>query len=220
MQLARENDVKKIICIGTDVEDSKNANNFALQHDDVYWTFGIHPEFAKTWADQEIKLEEKSKLVAIGEVGLDYHYDGYDKVAQIKLFEQMLKLASDHDLPVSLHIREAFADLWPILDNFPKVTGVLHSFTGSKRDLKQVLERGFFVAVNGIVTYTTTPLPPLENIVLETDAPFLTPEPYRGTINSPRYIREIALYLSEKLGVAYEVIVEQTTSNARKLFRI
>lgn len=235
LEQALQADVKKIIVAGTDPTDSANAYKYANEHDGVYWTYGIHPEFANDWAGKDVSPAIKSeladivssqakisnaKLVAIGEIGLDYHYDGHDRDKQIRLFEQMLQLATDYDLPVSLHIREAFADAWPILANFPQTRGVLHSFTGSKRDLRQGIERGFYIGVNGLTTYTTTPLPPLENMLLETDAPFLTPVPYRGTINSPRYVREIATYLSEKLGVAYEVIVEQTTSNAGKLFRI
>lgn len=249
---AHDNNVQKIICIGTNPEDSFNARDFAESHDDIYWTYGIHPEFAtddKRW-DEDISLllerirsydeEEqrnpvatgvanmprRKKLkcsrapVAIGEVGLDYHYDGYDRAAQIRLFERMLQLALDLHLPVSLHIREAFTDTFAILDNFPQITGVVHSFTGSKRDLRQALERGFYIGVNGLCTYTTNPLPPLEKMVLETDAPFLTPAPFRGTINKPGYVKVIATYLTEKLGVAEVNIVEQTTQNARNIFQI
>lgn len=160
-----------------------------------------------------------SAPVAIGEIGLDYHYDGYDRTAQIHLFEQMLQLAQDLSLPVSLHIREAFDDAWPILDNFPYLTGVVHSFTGGKKDLKKALARELYIGVNGLATYTTPPLPPLEKMLLETDAPFLTPVPFRGTINKPGYVREIATYLSEKLGVAEVNIAEQTTNNAKQLFQ-
>lgn len=158
--------------------------------------------------------------VAIGEIGLDYHYEGYDRTVQIKLFEQMLQLALDLNLPVSLHIREAFADAFSVLDNFPATRGVVHSFTGSKQQLKQFLVRDFYIGVNGLATYTTPALPPLEKMVLETDAPFLTPVPFRGTINEPSYVREVATYLSGKLGVALAEIEEQTTQNARKIFQI
>lgn len=225
LQSARQNNVQKIICIGTNHQDSLKARDFATQHEDVYWTYGIHPEFAgeidlASVADEVKKALGDGLPAAIGEIGLDYHYDGYDRGKQIKLFEQMLQIARDFDLPVSLHLREAFADVWPMLDNFSGLRGVVHSFTGSKRDLRQALERNFYVGVNGLATYTTPALPPLENMLLETDAPFLTPVPYRGTINSPQHVRDIALYLSEKLGVAFETIVEQTTNNARRLFHI
>ena len=257
---AHENDVQKIICIGTAPEDSAVAHDFAERHEDVYWTYGIHPEFASrdystvfltregvanlqehnyragtgqnhgpsgldfesatAPANGNPRSQESSKLVAIGEIGLDYHYEGYNRDDQIRLFEQMLQLALDLDLPVSLHLRESFADAFAVLDNFPKTQGVIHSFTGSKRDLRQALERGFYIGINGLATYTTPPLPPLENIVLETDAPFLTPEPLRGTINEPGYVKIIASYLAGKLGVAESTIVEQTTQNARKIFQV
>lgn len=231
LQKAHASGVEKIICIGTDPEDSKNAKNFAASHENVYWTYGIHPEFANSYVDDGVvlppfevmglkSLAEYQPPVAIGEIGLDYHYEGYDRNTQIRLFEQMLQLARDHNLPVSLHIREAFADAFPVLDNFPELRGVIHSFTGNKRELKQALDRGFYIGVNGYVTYATPPIPPLNCILLETDAPFLTPIPLRGTINTPEYVKYVAAYLSEKLGVAEETIVEQTTNHARKLFKI
>ena len=292
LQEARENGVQKIICIGTNPQDSWDARDYANAHNDVYWTYGIHPEFCRSPREENVdiffrgdaqnieqsefasqpemlvmpelssfrespevkvtdvcreRLKERSadreereprkdgrssgslkanvsnlnsRLVAIGEIGLDYHYDGYDRTAQIRLFEQMLQLALNLNLPVSLHIREAFSDALAIIDNFPKTRGVVHSFTGSKRDLRQALERGFYVGVNGLCTYTTNPLPPLEKMVLETDAPFLTPIPFRGTINKPGYVKTIATYLAEKLGVAEANIVEQTTQNARNIFQV
>lgn len=213
--------VQQVIVIGTDPRDSQNANDFAKKHSNVYWTYGIHPEHAGKYHQAEhLAPEAHDKLVAIGEIGLDYHYEGYERTQQIQLFERMLQLATDWDLPVSLHIREAFADAWPILDNFPRLRGVVHSFTGSKQELKKALARDFYVGVNGLATYTTPPLPPLEKMLLETDAPFLTPVPFRGTINKPGYVREIAAYLSEKLGVAEDKIAEQTTTNAKQLFHL
>lgn len=219
LQNAHDANVRQIICIGTDPTDSAHASEFAAQNPNVFWTYGIHPEGAGKY-DASVRPLTREKLVAIGEIGLDYHYEGYDRTAQIRLFEQMLQLAQDMQLPVSLHIREAFADAWPVLDNFPGLTGVVHSFTGSKQELKRALARDFYVGVNGLATYTTPALPPLEKMLLETDAPFLTPMPFRGTINQPAYVREIATYLAGKMGVAEETLVEQTTQNARKLFQL
>ncbi len=250
---ARENDVQQVICIGTNLKDSAEAQKFAATHENVFWTYGIHPEFANVNMPaprEAISFLERIKrakaeraegdtrkdgmstgsrrkadnlldtgLIAIGEIGLDYHYTGYDRSAQIQLFRQMLQLARDLSLPVSLHIREAFADAFAILDDFPELSGVVHSFTGSKKDLRRALDRGFYIGVNGLATYTTPPLPPLERILLETDAPFLTPVPFRGTINEPSYVRVIAAYLAKKLGVAEDKIREQTTQNARKVFQ-
>lgn len=224
LQDAADRDVKQIICIGTDPDDSKNARDFAAAHQNVYWTFGIHPEFADKYGSGDdgvlatSAVNELASAIAIGEVGLDYHYDSSSRTSQIHLFEQMLQLAKDQNLPVSLHIREAFSDLWPILDNFPKIRGVVHSFTGSKRDLAEALRREFYIGVNGLITYTTTPLPPLEKMLLETDAPFLTPYHNRDTMNVPGNVREIAAFLSGKMGVAETIIAEQTTHNATQLF--
>ena len=167
------------------------------------------------------KQPSTTRPVAIGEVGLDYHYEGYDREAQIKLFEQMLQLATDNDLPASFHVREAYDDFFPILANFPKIRGVVHSFTDNKRVLKRILnETEFFIGVNGLATYSTLPTPPLERILLETDAPFLTPVPFRGIINEPAYVRQIADWLATKLGQEYQTIEMETTKNATKLFKL
>ena len=251
---AHENGVKKIVCIGTSHEDSLAARDFALKHENVYWTYGIHPEYASgagvadaselgvlrsaaarelapsargdgpDGRDPELETSDRthaSKLVAIGEVGLDYHYEGYDKEAQIKLFCEMLDLARQNNLPVVFHVREAFDDFFDIIKDYPEVRGVVHSFTDSKKVLKRILnETDYFVGVNGLATYSTLPTPPLERIVLETDAPFLTPVPFRGIINECAYIRNIAEWLSEKLGEDFSTIERETTKNAERLYRI
>ena len=254
LKRARENGVQKIVCIGTDHEDSLAARDFAESHDDVYWTYGIHPEHASEEGVVDISERRRvrrlasrglapaargdgpagraseldisartpsSKLVAIGEVGLDYHYEGYDRDAQIKLFREMLDLARANNLPVVFHIREAFDDFFDIIKDYPEVRGVVHSFTDSKKVLKRILnETNFYVGVNGLATYSTLPTPPLDRIILETDAPFLTPVPFRGMINECAYIRNIAEWLSEKLGEDFSTIEEETTRNAERLYRI
>lgn len=215
--------VEKIICIGTSHEDSLAARDFAEQHDNAYWTYGIHPESAGRALSGKLDLRESTACppVAIGEVGLDYHYEGYDREAQIRLFEEMLQLAIDNDLPISFHVREAFADFFPVVANFPQVRGVVHSFTDSKKVLKRILnETDFYVGVNGLATYSTLPTPPLERILLETDAPFLAPVPYRGKKGEPAFVAEVAEWLGMTLGVEPRVIAGTTTSNAEKLFRI
>ena len=159
--------------------------------------------------------------VAIGEVGLDYHYTGYDREAQIRLFEEMLQLAVDNDLPVSFHVREAFPDFFAVVANFPRVRGVVHSFTDSKKVLKRVLnETEFYVGVNGLATYSTLPMPPIERILLETDAPFLAPVPHRGEGNEPAYIANIADWLTEKLEISRKEVADITTNNAIRLFKL
>lgn len=212
--------VERVICIGTSHEDSLAAAEFASSHENVYWTYGIHPEHAgRGLAEPAFSLA--TRPVAIGEVGLDYHYEGYNREAQIRLFEEMLQLAVDNDLPVSFHIREAFDDFFPVVANFPKLSGVVHSFTDSKKVLKRILnETKFYIGVNGLATYSTLPTPPLERVLLETDAPFLAPVPHRGEKNEPAYIPEIAKWLAEKLGTDVKTVAKTTTENAAELFRV
>ena len=227
LERAHEKGVLKVICIGTSHEDSLKARDFAASHENVYWTYGIHPEcvhsedFKKVFSSSEmIQKTPFQNPVAIGEVGLDYHYEGYDRNAQIKLFEQMLQLASDNDLPVSFHVREAFEDFFPVVSNFPKIRGVVHSFSDNKKNLRRILnETDFYVGVNGMATYSTLPTPPLNRTLLETDAPFLTPVPFRGIINESGYVREIAEWLSGKLAISFDEVAQETTRNAEKLFR-
>lgn len=215
LKRAKEKGIEKIICIGTSPEDSMAARDFAAKHDNVYWTYGVHP------SEENIKnlFKKDDKLVAIGEVGLDYHYEGYDREKQIELFEEMLQLAKDNNLPVSFHVREAFDDFFAVVANFPEVRGVVHSFSDNKKNLKRILDKtDFYVGVNGMATYSTLPTPPLDRILLETDAPFLTPVPFRGIINECGYIREVAEWLSTKLAVNFKEVECETTKNAEKLF--
>lgn len=223
LENAKENNVKQIVCIGTSIEDSLEAKKFAKKHENVFWTFGVHPEYAKNPENFSSILKDNidENLVAIGEVGLDYHYEPFNRNAQIKLFEEMLQLARNNDLPVCFHIREAFEDFFGVIANFPEQKGVVHSFTDSKKVLKKILETtDFYVGVNGLATYSTLPLPPLERIILETDAPFLTPVPNRGKINESAYIKDIADWLSTKLGVSCDEVAEKTTKNVQKLYRL
>lgn len=233
---ARAAGVSKMVCIGTDVADSLAAREFARENEGVYFTFGIHPNEVDEATKREENLRrldefldseeagqvlQDPKCVAIGEVGLDYHFEGFSREAQIALFERMLALAEKKDLPLSFHVREGFSDFFGIVANFPKVRGVVHSFTDSKKVLKRILaETKFFVGVNGLATYSTLPLAPLSRILLETDAPFLAPKPFRGEMNEPAYIREIAEWLAETTGESLEKVAAVTTENVEKLYRI
>lgn len=221
------NGVDKCIVIGTDPIDSANACQFAKEHSEIWWTYGYHPndydgdkqKLANDLASAKELLVD-NKLVAIGEIGLDYHFDGYNREFQIYLLENMLQLAQDHKLPVSFHIRDAFDDFWPIFDNFHLVPSVLHSFSDNEENLQKGLKRGLFTGVNGLATFAKIPHAPLERVVLETDAPFLTPEPFRGTINKPGYVKNIAEWAAVYYGVNFATIAETTTKTAEQLFKI
>ena len=221
---AKLNQVDKIVCIGTDHQNSLNAQRFVQEHpkSHLFWSYGIHPsEWQASRSAVDFKKQE-CPPIAIGEVGLDYHYGYLDQKQQIALFEEMIQLAIDQNLPLIFHIREAFDDFFAILGNFStqNLRGVVHSFTDNKKNLNRSLEHGFYIGVNGLATYSTLPLPPLERILLETDAPFLSPVPYRGQTNEPSHIKEIATWLATKLQLALPVVVNQTSKNTEDLFGI
>ena len=132
----------------------------------------------------------------------------------------MLALAIANNLPCIFHVREAFPDFWPIIDNFRIKNAVLHSFSDNQKNLEIALAHDFYIGVNGLATFTPLPIPPLEKILLETDAPYLTPVPFRGKINEPAYIPEIARWLSTHFGTTLEQVAEITTQNAKRLFNI
>lgn len=221
---AHARNIKQIICIGTNHADSLAAKVFAESHPNVFWTYGIHPESADNYT---INCPKSEKLVAIGEIGLDYHYEGYNRDNQIKLLEQMLDLAAKLDLACSFHVRDALPDFFAIVKNFSSLKpSVLHSFSDSKENFETALSRGFYIGLNGLATFANLDcykdLTPdfLGRVVLETDAPFLTPVPNRGKINEPGNVADVAAWLSHKLGVSAKIVAEKTTNNARRIFNL
>lgn len=224
---AKANGIHRIICVGTTEKDSLEAADFAKRYTSedlrLYSSYGIHPDSAEGFDIGIFRRSENipisNPIIAIGEVGLDYHNGSGNRNAQIKLFEQMLALAKDLDLPLIFHVRDAFSDFFSIVDNFHIKRAVVHSFSDTKPTLEQCLDHDFYIGVNGLATFAKDlPLPPLERILLETDAPFLTPTPFRGKINESANISLIAQYLSDKLGVSYVQISKETEKNAEELF--
>lgn len=227
LKRSHANEVDKIIVIGTSPADSEKACSFAQAHEEVSWTFGYHPEEfdgdrAKLEKDLEAAKEtlEQAKLVGIGEIGLDYHFPPTDKEAQWFLLENMLQIAQDMELPVSFHVRDAFEDFWPIFDNFKLPTSVLHSFTDSEENMQQGLKRGLYFGVNGIATFAKITHPPIERVLLETDAPYLTPKPFRGKINESAFIRNIAEWAAEYYNLSLDEVAKITTKNAELIYKI
>lgn len=228
---AMRNGVTRLICVGCDLEDSRLAAEFVKKYDSCWASIGIHPHEAKHHTTAKLtrfkQLAGQPKVVAIGECGLDYYYTHSPKANQLEVLKFQLGLAQEHDLPVIFHVRDAFADFWPAFDDYKNVRGVLHSFTDSAGNLQKALERGLYIGVNGIATFTNDPAQleayrrvPLDKLVLETDAPFLTPKPYRGSINEPKRVRTVAEFLAELRGEDREVLMRATTKNACKLFDI
>jgi TatD DNase family protein len=216
--------VEKIICVGTDVKSSMQAINFSLKHEGAFAAVGIYPtDNSDVNLIKELISEER--VVAIGEIGLDYHEDNIDKSAQRTLLEAQLQIASDNNMPVSFHVRNAFNDFWPILNNFKNIRGVLHSFTDSSENMERALSLKMFIGVNGISTFTKNESQidlfksiPEDSLLLETDAPFLTPTPYRGKINEPAFVRYIATHLAEQRNTSLNELASATTKNAHELF--
>lgn len=225
--------VTRMIVVGCSLPDSQAAPAFAARHPQVWASIGLHPHEGARYVHDHHALQQfrelatQPKVVAIGETGLDYYYEHSPKADQQKLLRFQLELAAEHNLPLIFHVRDAFKDFWPIFDEFPGLRGVIHSFTSNIGDLEQILSRGLYVGLNGIMTFTKRPeqlaaarAVPLTQLVLETDAPFLTPTPYRGKICEPKHVRTVGEFLADLRGESLEDLAQITTANARQLFNI
>jgi len=231
---ARKVGITKFITIGVDPDNLDPALELAKEHDDVFCTQGIHPHEAKLYTDTiESKITKNASnenVLAIGEIGLDYHYTHSPQDVQIDVFKRQLELAIKLDKPVVIHTREAEEDTIAVLSEYAprmKKKGVIHSFTSSVELAKVCLDLGFFIGFNGIITFNSAQnvrdvleITPLDRMVLETDAPFLTPVPYRGRENASKYLPFIAEKAAEVKGVEVEELLEQVLSNSKSLFNI
>lgn len=228
LKLARENQVNRFIVSGCD----KNSNLEILdliKRENVYGCLGIHPEEVNRYQVEELKFIEDSlkyeKIIAIGEIGLDYHYDKENKEKQMKLFASQLKLAETYQIPVVIHSREATNDTIEILKKY-KVKGVIHSFSGSLEIARLYIKMGFLLGINGVITFKNSHLKEviekidLSFIVLETDSPYLTPVPYRGKQNNPSYIKLIAEYICDLKHISMEELTNITNQNIKRVFDI
>jgi TatD DNase family protein len=235
---AREAGVETLLCVGTSEQSSREAVAFCDGREGVFAAVGVHPhDTGDGWArvielldryslrDRSVDTVHSGNIVAVGEIGLDYFYTHSPRATQILALEAQLDAAVRHDLPVVFHVREAFDDFWPIFDNFRGVRGVLHSFTDTRQRLEEGLTRGLYIGVNGISTFTKSEGQkqmfrsiPLNRLLLETDAPFLTPTPFRGTVNEPAFVRNIAEYHAQDRVCSLEEIATTTTANATALF--
>lgn len=236
---ATEAGVTRLMLVGCTLEDSKLAIQMAAQHDKIWATIGLHPHEGRVYVNDDHALQEfhslasKAKVVAVGETGLDYFYGHSTRDDQIKLLRFQLTVAQEHNLPVIFHIRgskadpqDVWTDFWSIYDEF-KPAGVVHCFSATEKELEQILKRDLSVGLNGIMTFTKDPAQlaaakaaPLNKIVLETDAPFLTPTPFRGTICEPKHVRVTAEFLSNLRGESLEKFAATTTNNAIGLFNL
>lgn len=225
---AKEANIETLLCIGTNEQSSKDAITFADTYDNSWASIGVHPHDTKDGYAEIAQLAGSSdKIVAVGEIGLDYFYTHSPKELQLQALEDQIQVALAHNLPIIFHVREAFDDFWPLFDKYPEIRGELHSFTDSKENLEKALSRGLYIGVNGISTFTKDEAQkamfdsiPLDRILFETDAPFLTPAPFRGKVNEPAFVRNVAEFHANRRGISLQEIADASTANARKLFAI
>ncbi len=224
--------IQKVITIGVDPGNLDKVFELSEQYTEIYFTQGIHPHDAKEATDIEFqKISKRAyhrKMVAVGEIGLDYHYNNSPAEIQRQQFERQLQIAVDHDLPVVIHTREADDDTRSILKNFSiylKKKGVLHSFTSSLELAEFALTEGFYLGFNGIITFKkaenvqeVVKMTPVERILFETDSPFLTPVPYRGKENAPYYLPYIVEKIAQLKNIPRERLEAQVYKNSLQCF--
>ena len=219
--------VTRIVCIGTDAEESAKAVDVARAHPGRVWaTVGLHPHDASHGVDGIVPLLDAPEVVAVGECGLDYHYDHSPREVQREAFAAQVKLAHERGLALVIHTREAWDDTFAILEaeGIPERT-VFHCFTGGPDEARRVLDAGALLSFSGIVTFKraddvrqAAALAPLDRVLVETDAPFLAPEPHRGAPNAPAFVPLVGAALARAKDVAPEDVEAATTANAEAVF--
>ena len=219
--------IDKIVVSGCSRESIEEVMDLKDRYDMVYVTIGYHPEYADTVTESDLdylkSLLGEKKVVGIGEIGLDYHYTKENKDKQIWLFEEQLKIADAFNLPVVIHSRDATMDTINTLKKY-KVKGIIHCFSGSLETANIYISMGFLLGIGGVVTFKNSKLKdvvkevPSESIVLETDSPYLAPVPFRGKINSSKYLEYIANFIAEIKNISVEELAEITSRNASSLF--
>lgn len=226
-----ELNIERLITIAVSEKNLSSVIELTEQHDAVFGTLGIHPHDADDFSDKVstfIQNNATEKIVAIGEIGLDYYYDNADRTIQRNAFEKQLQLACDLNLPIVVHTRDADEDTQAILSNFSSTLtrkGVIHSFTSGRGLAEYCLNEGFHLGFNGICTFKNAQnvrdiiaITPLDSTLLETDAPYLTPVPYRGKENAPVYLPFIAEQVAQVHGVDVETVLKQTYQNSLNVF--
>jgi len=232
LQSAEAVNIERIITIAVSPDNLDTVMGLLNQHDQVWGTQGIHPHSADDYTDEvDVHIRENAqhdKVRAIGEIGLDYYYDHSDRAKQRTAFERQLQIAVDLEMPIVVHTRDADEDMQAILSNFvgqmPK-RGVIHSFTSGQSLAEYCLGEGFHLGFNGISTFNSAEnvreivaLTPVEQILFETDAPYLTPVPYRGRKNEPKYLPFIAEHIAKVKEVPVESLLPQVWKNSMELF--
>ena len=224
-----------IVNIGTSPATSRLAIEQAKRHKNMYTAIGIHPSDTRFLSDidseladiEKLILDPENKCVCLGEIGLDYHYDGTDKEKQLEYFERQMLLAEKLGLPVCIHDREAHADVMEVIRRHPGVKGILHSFSGSPEMALELVKLGYYISFSGTLTFTNARKPrevaavlPQDKVLIETDCPYLAPHPHRGKINHSGYLSYTNAVLASIFGVSEEECARITDENARMVFGI
>lgn len=227
---AQERGVGKIICPGIDIDSSWQSLTIAKNYPNVYAAAGIHPHDASNapadFINQLRDIFTQPKIVALGEIGLDYYRNISDAETQRNVFKKQLQLAKEMDLPVIIHNRNADADIIHLIQQVSPMRGVAHCFSSDLTTAKIFLDMGFYISFAGNLTYKNSNLPevakeiPLDRLLIETDAPFMSPMPYRSKENEPSRVKYVADKLADCKGVSYETIELVTQNNAEKLFNL
>lgn len=229
---ALDKGVEKLIVPAAYPTDIEVVKELAQKYENVYGLLGVHPSEVKGWNDDLIdKIKEyskSSKIVGIGEIGLDYYWDKSFNDLQKEVFIKQIKLANELNFPISVHDREAHKDTFDILTEYNKNSAVvMHCFSGSVEFMKECVKQGWYIAIGGVVTFKKTikmkevaKEVPLDKLLLETDAPYLTPVPYRGKTNQPAYVKYVAEEIASIRGISFEEVDEITTQNAKKVFSL
>lgn len=232
VQNAASNGVEILLVPSASPEDIDNVPELVKKFDNVYGMLGVHPEDAEKWTDDILdKIREYSKsekIVAIGEIGLDYYWDKEHKDIQKDIFIKQVKIANELNLPISVHDRDAHKDTFDILKEHNKNSKVvLHCFSGSVEFARECLKEGWYIAIGGVVTFKSAykmqevaKAVPLDRLLLETDAPYLTPVPYRGKENQPAYVKYVAEEIAKLRGITFDEVVKATCDNAKKVFNL
>ncbi len=227
-----KNEIGYIINIGTNYEDSLKSLELAVKYDNIYTSVGVHPHDSAKMTETEFeKITEfldLKKVVAVGEIGLDYYRNYSPGDVQKKVFKRFMNIAAERELPVIIHNRDALKDIKEIIFKIPKknLSGVMHCFSGDAESAKDLIEVGFYISFAGNITYpkfkNTDAINsiPLERILIETDCPFLTPQPKRGQRNEPMNVRFVAEKIAQIKNITIEEVAKITTENAIKLFKI
>lgn len=229
---ASDNGVEKLIVPSAYASDIDIVAELASKYENVYGLLGVHPSEVKDWTDDLIdKIKEfakSPKIVGIGEIGLDYYWDKSFNDLQKEVFIKQIKLANELNFPISVHDREAHKDSFDILTEFNKNSIVImHCFSGSVEFMHECVKQGWYIAIGGVVTFKNAikmkevaKEVPLDKLLIETDAPYLTPVPYRGKTNQPAYVKYVAEEIANLRNTSFEEINEQTTKNAKLVFKI